>query len=399
MQKLYQSPPVKGQRHLSMLRMVSAFKRSGVPQSGIENMMKSWVGNEMEIAEIHKIVSDVFQKNYAFSCQDEVMSRHCDSRCMFFQKKSYNATVPRDTLMMEEGFRKFVTFDAGKFLELSDFFDLKNAFSIYPQEFVVLEGDTGLGKSSLIQNINIHDKTFKTLYLNFEVGERVMYRRFLQIAHGKTKYDIMSHYANPDAPTLSKEVEHIHMVSDRITLHILEQLLAIRQYDIVVADTLECFTTPGISEITPKTELIAHELKRLAIKYNTIVLAVHHVSKASVLDPQGKRKDLNVHAGKGSSAVEQEADKIILLEGQQTSGIRRIRSAKARDESPFDTHMTFDAERTFRYFKESKWQPLENSSEPFAPTPSASSETPVLTSPGAGAGGASPSSGALRHLP
>lgn len=375
MQKLYNLPPQEGSRHTSMLRMISAFKRNGVPRSGIETMMMSWTAGGMEIGEIRKIVSDVFAKGYQYSCQDQIMAKHCDSRCIFYTKKSYNSAIPKDMTMMEDEMKQSNTADLTKSIELGTILQIKNSFLIAPEEFIVIQGDTGLGKSALAQNILVASTNLKCLYLNFEVGERLMYRRSLQIAYGKTKFDIIQHYSDPNAPTLSEAVKHIHMVSDRINLNTLEQLLTSGAYDIVVADTLECFITPGIMEITPKTEHIAHELKRLAKKYRTILMAIHHISKASIVDASGGQKKLNVHSGKGSSAIEQEADKVILLEGRQNDTRRRISSAKARDEAPFDTVMTFDAERTFRFIREKVW----TSDQDF----SASSKTNTSTSLGA----------------
>ena len=368
MQKLYNQGPIKGSRHQSMLRMVSAFKRSGIPRSGIEAMMLTWTKGEMEIGEIRKVVTDIFNKNYQFGCHDEIMEKHCDERCMFFKSKSYNATVPKDVAMMEEGLRKQATTEAEEYLELATFLELKESFGIYPEEFVVAEGDTGLGKSAFWQNVLVVNPHMKALYLNFEVGERLMYRRFLQIAHAKTKFDIIQHYSNPKAETLSGKINHIFMVSNRITLHAFEQLVMGGTYPVVIADTLECFVTPGITDITPKTEHIAHELKRIAKKYRIIIIAVHHISKSSIQDPQGNRRSLTVHAGKGSSAVEQEADKVLLFEGNINEPVRRIRSAKARDESPFDTYMMFDAERTFKFYKEKLW-----TSEPYSETSTSNS--------------------------
>lgn len=368
-QNLYNSKPVKGFRHKSMLRMISVFKRNGVPRSGIELMMQTWAGRDMEMGEIRKIVSDVFDKNYQYSCQDEIMSKHCDERCIFFQKKGYNAVIPRDVLSIEKHLRETIGEVHTKYIDIAEFCHLSTPFGIYPEEFVVIEGDTGLGKSALIQNILVKARSFKCLYLNFEVGERLMYRRFLQIAHGKTKIDILQHYSDPQAETLSSEIDHIDMISDRLSVPTLEHILAEGKYDIVVADTLEGFSTPGINDITPKTEFLSHEMKRIAKKYKVINIAIHHVSKSSVQNIDGSIKKLTVHAGKGSSAVEQEADKVLLLEGSIASSVRLIRSAKARDEHPFNTTMMFDAERTFRFYKEQVWTSedySENDSSPSA---------------------------------
>lgn len=352
MQKLYQSGPRQGTRHISMLRMVSAFKRGGIPQSGIEVMMKEWAQGHLEVGEVRKVVSDVFKKNYSYSCHDEIMHQWCDDRCMFFKKKSFNAGQPESHKSLEDKLKVFaLTGDENIIISLQNFLNIDTPFNIYRGELVCIFGDTGLGKSSFVQNIAVASKKRKILYLNFEVGEILMYRRKLQIAHGMTKDEVLSYYALEGSSTLASAVEHIDMVSERITLPTLESLVALNQYDIVIPDTLECFSTPGISEITPKTEHIAHELKRIAKKYNIVIMPVHHISKNAIQDPQGKKKNLTMHAGKGSKAVEDQSDKVILFEGDQKKPLRFVSSAKARDESPFETWLDFHAETTMRFTK------------------------------------------------
>lgn len=352
-QKMYKEGAKKGSRHVSMLRMVSAFKRGGIPRDGIFIMMKEW-GKGMEVGEIRKAVEDTYEKNYAYSCNDELMSKHCDDRCLFFKKKSYNAILPVNVLRLEENYRKSLLENTGYCIELQDYLGIKDSFKIFPEEYVVIEGDTGLGKSALTQNMVI-GTNLKTLYLNFEVGENLMTRRFIQIAYAMTKDEVIDYSLDSNNKYLGDKIKHIEMISDRITMHALENIIAVGNFRVIIVDTLECFNVPGINDITPKTEFIAHELKRLAKRYKTIIIAIHHISKGSILDPQGNTKKLNIHAGKGSSAVEQEADKVILLEGEQNNSVRCIRSAKARDERPFQTTMNFDAERTFIFYKGAQW--------------------------------------------
>lgn len=351
MQKLFIAGPTKGSRHNSMLRMISAYKRSGIPQAGIEEMMKSWAKNEMEVGEIRKIVGDVFRQNYTYSCHDEIMMKHCDSRCMFFKNKNFNNAQPESNETMEEKMKK-VARDGTKnvVIDLQRFLHLKHPFKIHKGEVVTILGDTGLGKSALAQNICVDTKK-RILYLNFEVGETLMYRRFLQIAHVKTKEAIIEHYLQEAPGNLAGPISHINMVSTRVTLHDFEQLIATGSYEIVIVDTLECFITPGITDITPKTEHIAHELKRMIQKYGCVFIDIHHVSKGGIQNSDGSKKRLNSHSGKGSGAIEQQSDIVIAFEGEADKPLRSIRSTKARDETPFHTHLHFDAENSFRFYK------------------------------------------------
>jgi archaellum biogenesis ATPase FlaH len=379
MQKLYNLPPEKGFRHKAILRMVSTFKRNGVPRSGVETMIREWSKGEMEIGEIRKIVEDIFVKNYQYSCEDEIMKKYCDERCVFFKKKSYNMSIPKDVEFLEDSFRAFSTTSlSSKYIELQKHVHSQNSFKIYPSELVTVYGDTGLGKSSLVQNWCVNEPGYKILYINTEVGEHLMFRKELQIAHGMTKYEIVQHYAVPNAESLSSKVSHIHMVSGILSLPQLEQTIIAGGYQLIVVDVLGDLHIPGETDITKKTTVIAPALKQMAVKCNVIIITVHHIPKSKAEDSEGKIKKLTKHSGTGSAAVEDKSDKIILLEGNEKYPHRRISSAKARDESPFESTMMFDAERTFRFYKEPIWQQTKNPEI----DSSSLSETVTLISPG-----------------
>lgn len=355
-QKMFNTVPVKGQRHHMMFRMVSAFKRSGLPENAVLALMIKWIDGGMPVGEVTKSVADIYRNTYLYGCADKLMSEYCDERCAMFKKKNYGQNEPKEFEELEKMFMQSILDKTEFHIPLQQFFGIPRPFSIFPEEYVTIIGDTGLGKSALIQNILVGSE-HRSLYLNFEVGERLMFRRFVQIAYLMTKDEVVDYYTNTVAmQSLTSRVKHISMLSNRITVPELETLIAIHGFRIVVADTLECFNTPGIIDITQKTEFLAHELKRIAKKYKIIVIAVHHISKSSILDKDGNTKKLTSHAGKGSSAVEQEADKVIIIEGEQNNGVRTIRSGKARDESPFETTMNVDAEHTF-VFSKGLWNP------------------------------------------
>ena len=85
------------------------------------------------------------------------------------------------------------------------------------------------------------------------------------------------------------------------------------------------------------------------MKEDLIILAVHHISKsASYSTKEGQR--LDVHSGKGNSAIEQKSDQYISFEGVERSKIRTIESLKARDESHFKLTVNYNWE-TFSFDK------------------------------------------------
>jgi hypothetical protein len=168
------------------------------------------------------------------------------------------------------------------------------------------------------------------------------------------------------------------MISGSLTLPILEQTIVSGNYKLIIVDVLGDIHIPGETDITKKTAVIAPAFKQIAVKYNVILIAVHHIPKSKAEDAEGRTRKLTKHSGSGSAAIEDKADKIILIEGNEKQPHRRISSAKARDESPFDTTLMFDAERTFRFYKEPIWQ-MSKTTEIDS---SNSSETATLTFPG-----------------
>mgnify|MGYP000563070042 CR=1 FL=1 len=60
---------------------------------------------------------------------------------------------------------------------------------------------------------------------------------------------------------------------------------------------------------------------------------------------------LDIHSGKGNSAIEQKSDQFIMFHGNNPKGKQRVvRSLKARDESTFEILLNFDW-NTFRFDK------------------------------------------------
>ena len=96
-----------------------------------------------------------------------------------------------------------------------------------------------------------------------------------------------------------------------------------------------------------KTEQLGSELKRIAQDTNVIMISVHHITKAAATNERGEPKELTVHSGKGSSAVEQKGDRLIAIEGSAQTKIRLVRSLKTRDDESFAISLQFNADRDF----------------------------------------------------
>ena len=346
MQKAFNDGEVTGTRHKRLLRLAAAWRRQGLSQEACIKLGQEYAST-LEHAEVERTIRNVFQTGYTYSCADEVMREFCDPRCIYFKSKNYGLPVVA-ALKMEEDYVAFLRSEAfGTAVNLATIYRLTHPYHIYPGELVVIYGDTKLGKSAWAQNLCVEWTDKKILYLSLETPQNLMYRRFLQIKYNLTKEQVYAHYM-ASTNTLSQGISHISMMTVSPNLDDIARIMSESASNIVVIDTIDGITTPGVYNDNEKTSVIARTLKDVAQRMSIIVLGVHHVSKASLTDFTGRPKRLDIHSGKNSSSIEQKADKVIGIEGDRDSPMRIIRSLGARDEEPFVIQATMSRE-TFRF--------------------------------------------------
>ncbi len=248
---------------------------------------------------------------------------------------------------MEEEYRKFVLTDFSKTaFDLHRLYPSIPKYQVHPGEVVVFIGDTGLGKTAFVQNLVVNLK-MKTLWLSLENHATLQYRRFIQIAHEMSEAAVLEYY-NHNTNALSKAVSHITSVFVSPKLSEMKRLISCHDPRIVVVDTLDGIVVEGVKDPVVQVEKSIIQLKGLAQELNVIIIAIHHIPKSAAVDYRGNHRRLTKHSGKGSSSVEQKADMVIAIEGDEASDIREVRSVKARDEGPFTQFFHFNKE-TFRY--------------------------------------------------
>ena len=335
MQKVWNEGDVRGSRHQNLLRLASAWRKAGLPQSACEILGRSWAPS-LEQPEVNRIVNDVFLKGYAYSCSDPIMQKYCDPKCVFHKKKDYVLEVA-DAKKMERDFVQFVRTDfSNTSFDLAEVFDVPE-YQFMPGEVVILIGDTKLGKTAWLQNLVVRLTRMRSLYLSLEVHQNLIYRRFVQIAHKMSKKQIIQHYmANENR--LSNAIGHIQCITTAPTLPAIRQLIAYNQPHIVVVDTVDAIEIDNIRDPVAKSDAIGRGLKEIAQQANVIIMGIQHVTKSAVSADikTGRKRPLDIHSGKGASTLEQKADKVIAIEGNRLDNLRRIHSLGARDESGFD---------------------------------------------------------------
>jgi len=338
MQNLYNEGAKKGTRHISMLRLTSAYRRAGVPLLAIKSILRDWA-SDMSTDEVDKIVEYTFDKEYTYSCKDPIMNKYCDPKCIFYKNKNYVEEV-FDAENSLEDYKAFLQKDIiTNSINLRDIYILPNDFYIYPGEFVMVIAETKIGKSAWVQNIVTKFK-LKTLYLSLEMNPRLTFRRFLQIANGYSKEEITQ-----NINTISIDpIKHIEISSTLTNLDSITKYVKEKDFKVIVVDVIDALDA-NYTKSGDKIEFLAPEIKRIANDLDIIIIGIHHISKYS-----SREHTLDIHSGKGSSGAEQKADKIIGIEGNRENTLRKIKVLGARDESTFEIFA--DAcPKTFRFYQ------------------------------------------------
>lgn len=334
---IYNLGPIVGTRNARILRMVSVFRRAGVPRDGIIKMLTTWSG--LPIKDVLSRVNSVFDTPLEYGCHDPILSAFCHSDCIFFKNK--DLAITKNIKELEKDFINFIAQEQNNIINLKKYFAIPYDYKFYPGEFVMVIGDTGIGKTAFLQNLCILNN-MPTLYLSLEVSSHLLFRRFAQIKHKMSKDDLIRHYIS-NKNGMTEGLEHLTCQFIGPKMEALEKIISSINPKVIVIDTLDGIHVPQAKDSMYSMDRLAITLKELAHKYNLIIFGVHHISKQASYGGQ-----LTVHSGKGSSTLEQKADKLIAIEGEKDSPIRTIRSLKARDESSFILSLNYNFE-TFTY--------------------------------------------------
>ena len=350
MQVAYNKGPVKGERHQIMLRMGSAWRRGGMPRQAVISSLQQW-SPDMDKYEIEKLVSNIFEANnndgYNFSCNDILMKKYCNEKCVFFKDKNYLPET-KTNKSMESDFANFIRSDyQTKSIDLMKLLKVPGkSHIIIPGENVLMFGDGGIGKTALAQMMAIEATHLKVLYGNFEFVTNLLYRRFVQIKYSMSKEEVMQHYMFNNN-SLSAGLEHITIIDNRVDLRGLYQAIETIEPGLIFLDTLMKIRTTDKMDYN-KSVTLSDAFKKIAKDYNTIVVAINHIPKVNSVNKKGNPVALNQHSSKGSGDLENMSDHVLMIEGRSDNDNRKISAGKARDEAKFSLPFTYDW-NTFTY--------------------------------------------------
>ena len=350
--------PVDGMRHKALLRLVSVWRRKGFDSGACIALGLRWTDacdNPLSSNEVDRIVTDVFRKGYEYGCHDEILHKYCDERCRFFAAKDF-AIDPKimNAEKMIDNYTSYLENDLSKMS-----FNLKDIFGFMYHDYifkggdlVVMIGDTKLGKTAFIQYVVCMVKHMKTLFMSLEVDELTMTRRFMQTILGLNKHEIDQMIMNRNVERIMEcksQLSHINLICSSPDITDYKTLIVENEAAIVVIDTIDAVPAKFVkNEMIVKQEYIVNQLKEIAISTKAIIFVVSHISKGAS-NRLNEGSMLDIHSGKGSSVLEQKADKIIAFETSEAGKNRRIiRALGSRDEQNFNITCNFNYEK-FRF--------------------------------------------------
>ena len=352
-QHIYNAGPVPSKRHKHLLALVSIWrKKYAFDKVGCDFLARAYMSNmdkPLPSVEVSKIVSDVFKNDYYYGCNHPDLQPYCDSKCMLYKYK--NLDEEANVLTAEDMINNLIDHYQSDYTNRQ--FDLKSVFPFMQQshlfttgQLVTLIGDTGLGKTAFVSYLITQLPHLKTLFLSLEVDEFTMSRRLLQASLNKSKPEIIQFLKDRDMDLIRKaneKIDHIKLECSSPDIQDLASHVSEHEAKILVVDTIDRVPAKyaGKDDFA-RQEVIANGLKDLAMQEDIMVIAVHHISKSASFNLK-QTNTLDVHSGKGNSAIEQKSDQFITFTGKNPRGKQRVvKSVKARDESTFEILLNFD---------------------------------------------------------
>ena len=346
-QTMLNQGPKEGERHKTLLRIASHFKRHGIPSEYAKASAIHWNNNSMQENKVIETVEATYNNNYRYGCNDEVMHRFCRSNCVFFKRRDYLVDVKNALELQESYKRRMAANFEGRKIQLTKMLGLdatKTDVDIYPGELVTIFGPTGSNKTTFAQNIALGydtvndvirpDWQIPTLFLSLELSDWYMHRRNLQVVSGRDKEYVNNHF---DSLFKEHEKELMHMTMQTVapTIAGIQEKVRELQPALLIVDYIDLIDVPKYRSEYEAVKLISHSLSNMAVNEDIIVIQISQISR----EYSRNDRTMDLHAGKGSGAIENASRKVIGLEGSNSSNHKRVSLFKNTDGELFSVDL------------------------------------------------------------
>lgn len=188
---------------------------------------------------------------------------------------------------------------------------------VVPGELVLLLGDTGAGKTALLQSLAYSCRPLPTLFLEMELPETLIYERFLAMAMNASCNLIEEQYKTNDdsfgESMLDKKLfQNLLICTEaRMTLETIENLIVKSELKlgckpvVVFLDYVQLINGKGSRY--ERTTDAAEGLKVIAKKTNTIIVVSSQVGRPA----NAESNEVTLHSGKDSGGLENSAGLVL----------------------------------------------------------------------------------------
>jgi hypothetical protein len=344
-QTMLRNGPTEGSRHNTILRIASHFKRHGIPSEYAKVALLHWNNNTLNENSMIEKVESVYNGNYNYGCQDVLMKKYCQTKCIYFKNKDYHVEVKNSDELQADFEERLETNFAGRTIPLAKMFGLYELDTqIYPGELVTIFGPTGSNKTTLAQNLALGVDFYNdcintrwqipTLFLSLELSAWYMHRRHLQIVSGLTKQEVNKDYKNI-YKRYANQLRHLQIQTVSPTLNSIQDKIKELNPSVVIVDYIDLVETPrNIKGEYEQIKFVSHSLSNLAVNLDVIIIQISQVSRE-----YSRNEVLDLYAGKGSGAIENASRKVIGLNGQANNDIKHIHMYKNTDGELFDVEV------------------------------------------------------------
>lgn len=212
------------------------------------------------------------------------------------------------------------------------FGDLDKSLYISENDFVVLAGGTGTGKTTFALNLLSNlSKEYQCVYFNMEMSKKTLYKRLCSIETGIdiTKFNNMKTFEPKELSFLYTKLDRIEerkiiLINNSQSIDSIEKTISrinTNKKIIVILDHIGLINSEG-NGLYEKMTNIAKRIRSLCLDYNCTIFGLCQLSRESQKDErEPKLQDL-----RDSGEIEQSARKVILLYNKDCKNQNEIKN-------------------------------------------------------------------------
>lgn len=344
-QTMYKLGPVKGERNNTVLRLASHYRKSGLTSDAAKASIMHWNNEALDQQVVLQKVEDTYNRGYNYKCHDELMSKYCNPKCVYYKRKDYSIDISTAADLQKSLEERFDTDFSGRVLQLPKLLGLGESVDcdVYPGELMTIFGSTGSSKTTLAQNLALgynaeHDiidpeLQIPTLFLSLELSEWYMHRRHLQIVSDRNKKEVTSNFKGLWG-FHKNELRHLNITTVSPNVEQIAEMIRKTDPRLVVVDYIDLVEPPRHIRGEYETiRYISHHLSNMAVNMDLIIIQISQTSRS-----YSREQIMDMYAGKGSGAIENASRKVLGITGTASESTKKLELFKNSDGDLFNNH-------------------------------------------------------------